>query len=960
MKRLGIVLSLFVFIITFFGDFVTPSKAFAGAQAFEQAANYDYFQNEGDALFKNSLNSLASIRAARAKISPPPTKILENIDAYVGLVKEAQQTYSTNFAQGKSQSFPPAKNQATALRAAYDNYNGNYSKVNADVFSDPDVNSIRTLLEVSGFKNLIQQADQIDRGLISPGDDKANNLANASNAIENTGDARAASIQEKCSLTNFSLTNCVDVFFTWFVKNTLLQIAGFLLWAAANIFDKSVQMGILRFSDWAPDTLYPIWIIIRQIISLIVVFIGLYLGFMYILGKEEKFERYIPWVVIFGLFVNFSYPLVRTFIDISNIISLNIYASAVGSDVLTGTSSYTAGALIMKSLGLSGLVASATDAGATSMVGSINSVPAALAAVAFVGYSAYIFIRVTVLIIGRTVSLVFLTIASPILLVDAVLPVLGDKAQFLRKVLFEQLAVGPVFMIMLALTLKFLDAFRPVNLGGISGTTETIPVFFNIIMMLTMLHIMIKVTTSVSGTVGEWTTNTMGKVGGFGLGVASGGAGLLARKGLGGLALKARESGWVTKNQDTFLGRRAYDLSNSIANSTFDLRNTAVAGKMNQMGMGMGMGSKLGYEQTEEQKRKDLLARGTRIKTRYERDVYEKDRFGRLKKDKEGKPILLHRKGEVNTSAEAAQTRFIGNAGGAMFMAKDTKDKLREELGEHAEKEAKQNIDLAKKNSAQDVDNYNKIRNRKDEDKDNLGVTEDERKANYLKQLEGELDALKTTDPEMRGNQAQSLLQSINAIKDKNRADEEAFNRSVADVAAKYQRKGEGERAKYLSDQDVKIQDAVKAHIEAQKKVEIAPEDTYREPTNESVGETIRGMNTDKAKGKVESTVRGPSQPMRSASPVDAVDIDLPLDNVETMSFAARMAKRRAAAQESAQKRIEAEVTTNANAAKTNTTSPFSPSSSEPASKPASSSATSSTTNTSGESTDTTSAPVAA
>ena len=143
-----------------------------------------------------------------------------------------------------------------------------------------------------------------------------------------------------CDLSwkGFSLFDCINGAISWIIKNTLLQIAGFLLWLTANMFNYSVQIGVLQFANWVPEGIYPIWLIVRQIVSLVIVFIGLYLGFMYILGKDEKFQKYIPWVIMFALFVNFSYPITRTMVDISNVISLNIYASAVGPEANAASS----------------------------------------------------------------------------------------------------------------------------------------------------------------------------------------------------------------------------------------------------------------------------------------------------------------------------------------------------------------------------------------------------------------------------------------------------------------------------------------------------------------------------------------------------------------------------------------------------------------------------------------------
>jgi hypothetical protein len=485
------------------------------------------------------------------------------------------------------------------------------------------------------YVNLLKINTDASLGLASasllPADQQAvarNAALSTQNAKISTAISDATTQKDKCSLWNpTNIGACAADLFYYIVKTLLLNIAGFVLWITANIFNYSVQVGILNFSKWADTaSLYPIWLIVRQIISLCIIFAGLWLGFMYILNKGDQFKKYIPWVVIFAIFVNFSYPIVRTAIDVSNIISLNIYSATVGGNALTATvtSQDTAGALIMNRLGLQGLVLSATDkdsAGVTSALTSVKTIPGALMVVIFVFYAAYIFFMVSAIMITRTASLVFIIVASPLLLVDSIIPKLGDKAAELRKVFFEQLAVGPIFMIMLALTLKFLTVFDvAAKSGTISGAgSDTIQEFFTLLLMLIMLHIMITVTKSTAGSVGKVATDFMGKMGGFATGavggVALGGAGLLARESIGRGAASIRDSKWVSNLQDKggvggFAGKHMFNATNSVATSSFDGRNSSfVRTNAEKMGMKLSAGNSMGFEARENKERDDRKTR---------------------------------------------------------------------------------------------------------------------------------------------------------------------------------------------------------------------------------------------------------------------------------------------------------------------------------------------------------------
>ena len=551
-----------------------------------------------------------------------------------------------------------------------------------------------TYPEVKNCKNNKERSESNNTTAVTPESTAANNQALANGKAANDEAKAAEAKAAECSLLT-NLSACIDEGFAWIIKHTLLTIAGWFLWLTATAMNYAINIGILEFSTWAPDALYPIWIIIRQIVSLFVVFAGLFLGFMYIINKGDDFKKYIPWVVIFALFVNFSYPITRALIDVSNVISLNIYTSAVGSDALTGSTSNlitgekTPGALIRSKLGLQGLVDYATSKpGKEGLLNQINSTPAALLAVIFIAYAAYIFYKVTLLLVARTAVLVFLIIASPILLVDTVIPKLGPAAAKLREMFFQQLFVGPIFTIMLAITLKFLDVFQTNGaLGGgslssVTATTGTgasaIVMFFNLLMMLVMLKIMITVTESTSGSVGRAISGAVGTVGGFALGAATGGAGLIGRATIGRAAAKLGGSKWMQNKQGGFVGRQLANMTDSVAKSSFDGRNSSIVqAGTKRLGLNMGMGSKMNYEMMQENRAKNLKAHLERVGTYqqdYEEKLINKETGKAIIDEKTGKQAtILHRKGDADNreSSIEARKRIIENSGGVKFLSSD-------------------------------------------------------------------------------------------------------------------------------------------------------------------------------------------------------------------------------------------------------------------------------------------------
>jgi hypothetical protein len=756
MKRLSVLVCIFVATLTFFGTQIQPTKAATPKEellATGQKVFTDFITEEQNKIADPRKNKSGFGGASDAQVAAFKTGA-ENLIKYVGQAGETFTQLMNSPATGTNSSDSAVLlgvYRAALLKAKED--------INSLTKADRTITGVVGLpAEVNTIQTKLQQAIDapIDTLNWEGKGDQSVAIANAT-AAERKQQAENE-LKNRCSL--FNIEGCVSTVVRWLIKNTLLQIAGFLVWLTANMFNYAIQMGILDFKSWAPDTLYPIWIIVRQIISLIIVFVGLYLGFMYIIGREDRFQKYIPWVIIFGLFVNFSYPLTRTLIDISNMVSLNVYSSAVGNDALTAnfTSRNTAGALIMNRLGLQGLIGSAVSEQTTSnFLSSTNSIPGSLIAVVFVFYAAYVFFVATAIIIMRTVSLVFITIVSPLLLVDSVLPLLGERAKQMRKIFFDQLIVGPVFMILLALTLKFLSVFSMQNnLGSMAvaaGDGKTVKEFFNILMMLIMLHFTLKATKSISGSIGQYATDALGKVGGFGLGVASGGAGLLARGSIGRLATKARDSSWVKNNQDSFIGRRAYDLSNSVAKSSFDLRNSSVVAKGagmaglsgGLMGVGMGSGTKTTFEEESNKRMARINARQERIKTRYERDVYKKDEKGNVVLDEKGMPVIEHKKGDLDQAGVEAKERYQANYGGSMFIT----SKQRAEMDDKAAEERSKNL----------MEEYKKLPKNQ--------------RAKKITELRAALERQMQTDKKMETTESRALAKTLQDLRnDKSEVDE--------------------------------------------------------------------------------------------------------------------------------------------------------------------------------------------
>lgn len=445
---------------------------------------------------------------------------------------------------------------------------------------------------------------------------------------------------------------CIVNGFDWFIRNTVLQIGTWALTMGSFLLDASINYGIIHFSEWVPPGITSLWKLVRDILYLCIVFIGFYLAFMYIIGKDDKFKKFIPKLIIFALFVNFSLPISKAMIDMSNIVALNIYNSALSGLPSGGTS-------IMDKIGLNTLLTeNAAKQG--------SNLPATLLSIIFVFFATWVFFQVAILMLVRTAVLTLCLIGSPLLLIDATvtIPTFGERIKKVRSLFFNQLFMADVFMIMFFITLQVMVVLKQGMLAindstGLSAPPQlgNVSLIFGIFMMLALLYFMMKITKSMSGEVGELATGFVN--GGVGLlaGGAMGGTAMIGRAGIGRFAARTLAErgegtlgGWINRNQDKLGGRMAYGLTNSLANSTFDTRNSGVAQKFSaKTGISLGKGGALGYKQTLDNTIKDKTERMNRIDTSTKDGREAKERF---QKNAGGVLGLAVDKNEVKKSLE--------------------------------------------------------------------------------------------------------------------------------------------------------------------------------------------------------------------------------------------------------------------------------------------------------------------
>lgn len=218
----------------------------------------------------------------------------------------------------------------------------------------------------------------------------------------------------------------------------ILQLEGSLLSMSGTLFTvinkvdnfKAVVDGKAVLSAWK---------IVRDFLNIAFILVLLYSAFCTILQIEKySYKKLLLTLVIMALLVNFSFPIARFIIDVSNTLMYTIINSLQYGDKATDTVDTAFGLLS----GKGGL--------ATILNSSVNSPTSfLLAAVIFVFIFAITLLAIGIMLLIRMIALAILIIFSPLAFVATILPDAGGYSTKWWDNLFKYAFFGPIMMFMI-------------------------------------------------------------------------------------------------------------------------------------------------------------------------------------------------------------------------------------------------------------------------------------------------------------------------------------------------------------------------------------------------------------------------------------------------------------------------------------------------------------------------------
>ena len=314
------------------------------------------------------------------------------------------------------------------------------------------------------------------------------------------------------------------------LSSVLIQIAIWILSVSGMLFNLLVDHTIINFgkflySDNIKNAVETAWTAFRDISNIVIIGMFVFVAINIILGNQTYGERkMVAKIIVIAVLINFSLLFTKVIIDFSNFSALQFYnaaqlqatnpnaAAAAGATANTVDQKGIAGAFL-DYMGVTGIgdsyaavraTAEANDSGGYALLQGIAASVFLLAAAMVLFYGSF-------LLASRAILLIFLILTSSIAFATYLIPIKVVNTNFgwgqwwsslLRSAVF-----APLLMILLWVTLAVGKAIK-VKTGTLGdlfshpSNTGNLDAFFGYIIVLGLLYISFKISSSFSASIG--------------------------------------------------------------------------------------------------------------------------------------------------------------------------------------------------------------------------------------------------------------------------------------------------------------------------------------------------------------------------------------------------------------------------------------------------------------------------
>ena len=262
-------------------------------------------------------------------------------------------------------------------------------------------------------------------------------------------DVNAAASNAVVSKQGLNVTDAAKGAIIIWVLGGILSLAGTFLNVAITLFAWVIDANKLN-AVLSNQAIYDSWKVVRDLLNIAFILVLLFSAFASIFqASSYNYKKILLWLVIMALLVNFSFPITRFIIDVSNSLMYTILkVQLVGS---------TPDNILFK------VMPSTFDSLRDTLTATAGKdITSLLASIIFVFILALTILAMGLILLIRTIALAIIIIFSPVAFVGSILSKGGEWWDNL----FKYAMAGPMMAIVLAVSMKIMQATNQLSLAG--------------------------------------------------------------------------------------------------------------------------------------------------------------------------------------------------------------------------------------------------------------------------------------------------------------------------------------------------------------------------------------------------------------------------------------------------------------------------------------------------------------
>jgi hypothetical protein len=375
------------------------------------------------------------------------------------------------------------------------------------------------------------------------------------------------------------------------IQLIFVPVLGLLVRLAGLLLDMSVQFTLnsSMLGGGVDTAISTTWAIIRNIFNITFIFVLLYTAIKTIIGSAGlDTKKTIANVIIAALLINFSLFITRVVFDAGNILATVLYNQIIPAD---SAATFGIGSVLMAKIGMSEIFQWKQLGDSTGGMWTVPFFVASCLQVITLLVLLVSFLYAMLLMVTRTVVIIFLMVLSPVGFMGNILPQISEYSKMWRENLYGQVMVAPIFLLFIYLITLIgkgvTDNLATIKTAAVvngADDPQQYMIFFKFTLIIVLVIAAVKITKKLSGVVGQAVEGFAKMAAGAAIAAATGGTALLARQTIGRGATSKLNSEYgkdLRAKADT--GDRVAQVKlkslEMASKSTYDARNVKSFGK---------------------------------------------------------------------------------------------------------------------------------------------------------------------------------------------------------------------------------------------------------------------------------------------------------------------------------------------------------------------------------------------